>query len=82
MASPVLSLDEIILLTRYSRPADQLRELHARGYARAYLRSGQVVLERPHFEAVSRGVYGVTGEAARARPRVKPAAPPAGRKAA
>lgn len=81
MVSPVLSAEEIVLLTRYSRPADQLRELHQRGYTRAYLRSGQVVLERPHFEAVSRGVYGVIGEVARPRPRVKPAAP-SGRRAA
>ncbi len=61
-----LTPEEIADLTRYRRAADQLRELHARGFARAYLRGGQVVLERPHFEAVCRG------EVQRERPKVKP----------
>ncbi|MBA4343879.1 MAG: hypothetical protein C0423_17215 [Methylibium sp.] len=61
-----LTPDEIADLTRYRRASAQLRELHARGFARAYIRAGQVVLERPHFEAVCRG------EVQRERPRVKP----------
>lgn len=61
-----LTLDEIEDLTRYRRASSQLRELHARGFARAYIRAGQVVLERPHFEAVCRG------EVQRERPKVKP----------
>ena len=61
-----LSAQELRDLTRYKRAADQLRELHARGFARAYIRAGEVVLERAHFEAVCRG------EVQRERPRVKP----------
>lgn len=50
-----LSVGEIEELTHYKRAADQLRELHERGFSRAYVRAGVVVLERPHFEAVCRG---------------------------
>nr|WP_084453335.1 DUF4224 domain-containing protein [Roseateles chitosanitabidus] len=50
-----LSAQEIETLTRYKRPSEQLRELHQRGFCRAYVRAGVVVLERPHFEAVCRG---------------------------
>lgn len=53
--SPVLTYAELAALTGYKRAADQLRELHARGFSRAYVRAGVVVLERPHFEAVCRG---------------------------
>jgi len=53
--SVVLSVGEIEELTHYKRAADQLRELHDRGFSRAYVRAGVVVLERPHFEAVCRG---------------------------
>jgi hypothetical protein len=44
----------------YLRPADQLRELHARGFTRAYRSkvSGRVILERAHYEAVVRGQFG------------------------
>lgn len=44
----------------YVRPADQLRALHERGFVRAWRRregSGPVVLERAHYEAVTRGQY-------------------------
>lgn len=49
----------------YVRPADQLRELHARGFTRAYRSkvSGKVVLERAHYDAVTRGQYGAPGAA-------------------
>lgn len=57
----------------YLRPADQLRELHARGFTRAYRSriTGKVVLERGHYEAVVAGQFGQTAaeqkkEAARA----------------
>lgn len=44
----------------YKRPADQLRELHQRGFVRAHRAgpSGKVVLERAHYEAVTRGQFG------------------------
>lgn len=61
-----LSPAELFELTRYKRAADQLRELHQRGFARAYIRAGDVVLERAHYEAVCRG------ESQAPRPRVKP----------
>lgn len=50
----------------YKRAADQLKALHARGFFRAYLRDGHVVLERAHYEAVCRGAI------EQPRPRVKP----------
>lgn len=42
----------------YRQPSAQLRELHRRGFWRAYRSTltGKVVLERPHYDAVSRGV--------------------------
>lgn len=44
----------------YKRPKDQLRELHARGFSRAFISkvTGRVVLERAHHEAVTRGQFG------------------------
>lgn len=45
----------------YLRPADQLRELHARGFTRAYIPKvgrKRVILERAHYDAVVRGQYG------------------------
>lgn len=41
----------------YKRPAEQLRELHRRGFYRAYRSkvTGQVILERPHYDAVAAG---------------------------
>lgn len=53
-----LSADEIERLSGgYTRPAEQLRELLKLGYwrARRSKLNGKVILERPHFEAVSRG---------------------------
>lgn len=63
--------DELIKLTGYKRPADQLRVLHARGYWRAWRdHTGRVVLERPHFEAVSRGEDRRPDTANAGRPRL------------
>lgn len=57
----------------YVRGADQLRELHARGFVRAYRSkvTGRVVLERAHHDAVVRGQYGqqATPPAAPGQPR-------------
>jgi hypothetical protein len=61
----------------YLRPADQLRELHARGFTRAYIPKvgrKRVILERAHYDAVVRGQY---GPPATARPAEDPT-PPAG----
>jgi hypothetical protein len=55
-----LSEDELHALTGYRMPSKQLEELHRQGFVRTrrHPLSGRVVLERPHFEAVSRGTYG------------------------
>lgn len=45
----------------YRRPADQLRALHERGFTRAFRRAGglgPVILERSHYDAVTRGQFG------------------------
>lgn len=55
-----LSFDEIVQATGgYVRPAEQLRELQARGFVRAYRRrdAGPVILERAHYDAVVRGQF-------------------------
>lgn len=41
----------------YKRPGDQLRELHRQGFHRARLGrvTGQVILERAHYDAVCAG---------------------------
>jgi hypothetical protein len=62
----VLTPDELYELTRYKRQADQLKYLHARGFHRATLQRGRLILERAHYEAVC------TGAVEQARPRVIP----------
>jgi hypothetical protein len=60
-ASLNLTAGEVIAATGgYVRAADQLRELHARGFTRAFRRNGggPVILERAHYEAVTRGQFG------------------------
>lgn len=51
-----LSEGEIEALTGYELATFQLRVLRDRGFARAYInRKGKVVLERTHYEAVTKG---------------------------
>lgn len=59
MRSGVLSPKEIFDLTGYSQPSKQVEALISRGFTRTYRdkRSGRVVVERCHFEAVCRGEY-------------------------
>jgi len=58
-----LSRDELRSLTGYRRPAEQLIELHKRGFHRAYRNAaGRLILERAHYEAVCRGNYGEQAE--------------------
>lgn len=56
----------------YTQPARQLRELHKRGFWRASrsILTGKVILERPHFEAVTRGEASAPKQS---RPRLMPA---------
>lgn len=42
----------------YTRQADQLRVLHDRGFFRAAILRGQLVLERSHYDAVTRAQIG------------------------
>ena len=52
----ILSDAEIEALTGYTNATKQLNVLHDRGFLRAFInRLGNVVLERSHYEAVSRG---------------------------
>lgn len=47
---------ELEAITGYTQSCKQLNVLHTRGFARAYIsRKGGVVLERVHYETVSRG---------------------------
>lgn len=59
MGSAILSEKELIEITGYTTPNQQLNVLHKRGFVRAFRsRKGNVILERPHFQAVCRGLYG------------------------
>lgn len=53
----ILSPEEIIALTGYKIASKQLRELQRQGFhrARRSMVTGEVILERPHFEAICRG---------------------------
>lgn len=51
-----LSIDEVEQLTGYRVATKQLQVLHRRGFHRAFInRTGAVVLERTHYEAITRG---------------------------
>jgi hypothetical protein len=58
--SDTLPAEAIEQLTGYSRkrPSLQLRELHRQGFYRARRAkvTGEVILERPHYDAVSAGL--------------------------
>lgn len=54
--SIALNPAELETLTGYRLATKQLAVLHRRGFSRAYVnRSGAVVLERSHYDAVTRG---------------------------
>jgi hypothetical protein len=66
MSALTLSPEQLAALTGYKRQAEQLAELHRRGYSRAYRdRLGRVVLTRAHFESVEAGAI------VPARPKVR-----------
>ena len=56
--SLVLSPSELAELTGYEQPCRQLDVLHKRGFSRAFIGRKGVILERVHYEAVSRGATG------------------------
>lgn len=68
-ADIVLSQAELVSVTGYQRPADQVRELLRQGFHRARRSptTGETILERAHYEAVC------AGQRAQAeRPKVRP----------
>lgn len=51
-----LSPEELEAITGYTLATKQLRVLRDRGFTRAFInRKGEVVLERTHYEAVTKG---------------------------
>lgn len=74
MSEPVLSAQEIERVSGgYKRASDQLRALHARGFYRAYIGkvTRQVILERPHYDAVCAG-QGQASNDEQHQPKVRP----------
>lgn len=71
--TPVLTVDELLAITGYQRPGDQLSELHRQGFHRARRSpvSGRIILERPHFDAVCVGAHQTSGPKVRV-PQVRP----------
>lgn len=67
----VLSDAELVRITGYKRPAEQLAELHRQGFHRARRspRTGGVILERAHYDAVCAGQALTIGPAP---PRLRP----------
>ena len=55
MSDLLLSDAELVALTGYKWPSKQLAVLHARGFVRAYISNKGLVLERAHYEAVTKG---------------------------
>jgi len=70
MPDLVLSADELERLTGgLTQARRQLTELHARGFWRARLIRGQVILERAHYDAVCAGALPPAERSADTRPR-------------
>ncbi|AMM23029.1 hypothetical protein [Variovorax sp. PAMC 28711] len=65
----ILNPEELLSLTGYNRPTEQLRELLRQGFYRARRSpsDGSVILERPHYDAVCAGASKPANE-----PRVRP----------
>lgn len=56
MTDMLISSEVIEMMTGYATATKQLQVLHNRGFHRAFInRRGVVVLERSHYEAVTRG---------------------------
>jgi hypothetical protein len=59
----ILTPEELVTLTGYRQPSRQLAELHRMGFHRARRNGlGAVVLERPHYDAVSAGSLGAAAK--------------------
>lgn len=68
MSDLTLSPRELVEITGYRRPTEQLEELHAQGFwrARRSPTTGDIILERAHYDAVC------SGERARTKARKAP----------
>lgn len=75
MTDITLSELEIRAITGYQRPSDQLAELLRRGFdrARRSSRTGMVIVERAHYDAVCAGTR--QARAPEIRPRLVKTAP-------
>lgn len=73
MTDITLSIAELLQVTGYKRPGDQLAELHRRGFYRARLGkvAGQVILERAHYDAICAGAGQPSNDSGRARPTLR-----------
>lgn len=69
----ILSEDELVSVTGYRRPSEQLRALHDRGFWLARRSpSGRVLLDRAHYEAVCSGaIQSMHQPAPRRRPQLR-----------
>lgn len=68
MDDDIIPAAQIERMTGYVLPCKQIEALHARGFVRAYRnRRGVVILEKSHYDAVTRGQFGAQ---ATARPSV------------
>jgi hypothetical protein len=72
--SVILSPDELQQLTGYRQPGKQLQELLRRGFYRARRSrvTGEVILERPHYDAVCAGATAEPCAGQPPRPKVRP----------
>ena len=65
----ILTPAELEQLTGYKQATKQLNVLHSRGFHRAFMaRTGGVVLERAHYDAVCRGQQGTGQQGAAQQP--------------
>jgi hypothetical protein len=71
MLTATLSFEELFAVTGYRQVRRQLGELHIRGFIRARLQLGKVILERVHYEAVCRGLASSHAKADTIRPKVQ-----------
>lgn len=74
MTDITLSLDEIKRVAGgYKRPGDQLAELHRQGFYRARIAkvTGEVILERAHYDAVCADGGMPSNDSTRPRPTLR-----------
>lgn len=61
----LIPAEQIARMTGYAQPSRQLRELQRQGFWRARRAkvTGEVILERPHYDQVARGLPTAPGQA-------------------